>query len=145
MEENPSGDEISIVPFEAVPCRPTGEIINYTTKKGYHHFKDATAKLQETLYDCEPDGFYYFMKVLKDRAMTFRWSNPNGILMIPPDITRPNITRSLLVDYGTLSYESIRDKELTYIDTDTRSTQDTSMLYRCIMNSLSHEGIAKLT
>ena len=84
------------------------------------------------------------MKALKDRAMTCGWSNPNGILMIPPDINFPNITRSLLVDYGTLTYESVRDKEISYIDADTRATQDTSMLYRCIMNSLSDDGIAKL-
>ena len=144
MEENQSDDEISLAPFEVVPCRPTGEIINYTTKKGYQHYKDATAKLQETLYDCEPDGFYQFMKALKDRAMTFGWSNPNGILMIPLDMNFPNITRSLLADYGMLTYETVMNKEISYIDADTRSTQDTSMLYRCIMNSLSDEGIAKL-
>ena len=144
MEENQSDDELFLAPFEAVPCRPTGEVINYTTKKGYQHFKDATAKLQETLYDCEPDGFYQFMKALKDRAMTFGWNDPNGILRIPLDLNFPNITRSLLSDYGTLTYEAVRDKELSYIDADTRATQDTSMLYRCIMNSLSDEGIAKL-
>ena len=127
-----------------VPCHPTGEVINYIKKKGYQHFKDGTVKLQETLYECEPDGFYQFMKALKDRAMTFEWSNPNGILIIPPDINRPIVTRSLLVDYGALTYEPVRDMELTYIDADTRATQNTSMLYRCIMNSFSDDGIAKL-
>ena len=67
MEENQSDDEVSVVSFEVAPCGPTGEVIKYSTKKGYQHFKDATTKLQETLYDCEPDGFNQLMKSLKDR------------------------------------------------------------------------------
>jgi len=106
--------------------------------------EDATAKLCENLYDCEPDGFYQFMKSLKMRAKKFGWTGNNGILMIPPDTARANVVKNLLDDYGTISYETILAKELTYIDADCRETQDTHMLYECIMNSLTDEGHAKL-
>jgi len=132
------------VVFGVVPCRPRTEVIYYSTKRGYVHFKDATAKLCETLYDCEPDGFYQFMKSLKMRAKKFAWTGNNGILMIPLDSARPNDVKNLLDNYGTISYEAILAKELTFIDTDCRETQDTHMLYECIMNSLTDEGRAKL-
>ena len=40
--------------------------------------------------------------------------------------------------------EAIKAKELKYIDTGCRETEDTHMLYECIMNSLTDEGRAKL-
>ena len=64
--------------------------------------------------------------------------------MIPPDGATPNVVKNLLDDYGTISYEAILAEEQTYIDTDCRGTQDTHMLYECIMNSLTDEGRAKL-
>jgi len=69
------------------------------------------------------------------RVKKFGWTGNNGILMIPPDTARPNVVKNLLDDYGTISYEAIPAKELTYIDTDCRETQDTHMLYECIMSS----------
>ena len=64
--------------------------------------------------------------------------------MIQPEPATPNVVKNLLDDYGTISYEAILAKEQTYIDTDCRETQDTHMLYECIMNSLTDEGRAKL-
>jgi len=132
------------VVFGVAPCRPRTEVIDYSTKGGYVHFKDSTAKLCETLYDCEAGGFYQFMKSLKMRAKKFGWTGNNGILMIPPDTARPNVVKNLLDDYGMISYEAIIAEELTYIDTDCRETQDAHMLYECIINSLTDEGRAKL-
>ena len=45
-----------------------GEIIDMNSKPGYNHWKHATEKLEEELYDCEAEGFYQFMKVLGSRA-----------------------------------------------------------------------------
>jgi len=78
------------------------------------------------------------------RAKKFGWTDNNGILIIPPDPATPNVVKNLLDDYGTISYEAILAKEQTYMDTDCRGTQDTHMLYECIMNSLTDEGRAKL-
>ena len=76
--------------------------------------------------------------------MTYGWSDPEDILTIPLDNMRPNKVRNLLEDYGTFGYESIRQKELSYIDIESRLIKDTSMLYRYIINSLTDEGSAKL-
>ena len=60
------------------------------------------------------------------------------------DPDRPAETKNLLVDYGAILYETIKAQELIYIDTNVRSTQDTTMLYKCNMNSSSSIGKAKL-
>lgn len=122
--------------FTLTPCHPRDEIIKMKTKEGYNHYRDATAKLSEDLYDCDEENFYQFMKVLKDRADEFGWSGKKGILSIGE--------KSLLVDYGSISYESVKAQELEYIDKNIRRTQDTTMLYKCIMSSLSSVGRAKL-
>jgi len=62
------------------------------------------------------------------RAKKFGWSDNNGIVMIPPDAARPYVVKNLLDDYGTIRYEAILAKELAYIDTDCRETQNTHVL-----------------
>ena len=54
--------------FSLRPGHRQGEIISMNTKQDYNHWKLATEKLEEELYDCEPEGFYQFMKVLGSRA-----------------------------------------------------------------------------
>ena len=123
--EQPGNSGENTVEFNVVPQRPKTEIIDYDTKRGSNHFKDTTAKLHDALQDCDPDGFYQFMKHLKIRASTFGWLDDKGILRIPPNSAKPDVTKSLLDDYGTITYEAILAKELTYIDTNCRATQDT--------------------
>ena len=129
-------------PFLLVPTRPKNEVIDMSEKKGVNHYKNATKKLEEDLYDCDPDGFYQFMKSLKERADEFEWSD--GILMVAPDPSKPNIKKNLITDYGVIGYEAVKEHELKYVDSDSRQAQDTRMLYGCIMNSLSASGKAKL-
>jgi len=78
------------------------------------------------------------------RRVHAAYYEPIAWLRFPPDTARSNVFKNLLDDYGTISYEAILVKELTYIDTDCRETQDTHMIYECIMNSLTDEGRAKL-
>ena len=46
------GDEV----FTLTPCHPREEIIKMRSKKEYIHWRDATAKLSENLYDCDEEG-----------------------------------------------------------------------------------------
>ena len=71
------------VAFSLRPGHRQGEIINMNTKQGYDHWNLATEKLKEELYDCEPEGFYQFMKVLGSRADKCGWTKSDGILSIP--------------------------------------------------------------
>ena len=128
--------------FSLTPGRANLGILDYTTKAGYYHWTGATAKLEEELYDCSSDGFYQFIKSLKKRANSYGWSQPGGITWVNPQ--NANQPSDLMVDYGVFTLEGITNHELTYIATPTRAAQDDQMLFKCIMNSLTIEGKAKL-
>jgi hypothetical protein len=55
--------------FSLTPGMTPLGVIDYSTKAGLSHFKSATAKLEEDPYDCNPDGFYQFMKSVSNRAI----------------------------------------------------------------------------
>lgn len=143
------GDEPPLIPrppaamFSLTPGRANPGILDYTTKTGYYHWSGATAKLEEELYDCSPNGFYQFIKSLTKRADSYGWSKPGGITWLKPN-DNDNQPRNLLVDYGVFTLEAIRIHEESYIATQTREAQDDRMLFECIMNSLTIEGKAKL-
>ena len=137
--EGPNGG--AQVAFSLRPGHHQGEVISMNTKQGYNHWKLATEKLDEELYDCDPEGFYQFMKTLGSRADKCGWTEPDGILSIP---TGENEIKSLITDYGSIEYDQVKSYELSFVNQDSRKAQDTAMLHDCIMNSVSKEGKAKL-
>ncbi len=48
-------------------------------------------------------------------------------------------------NYGTLMFEQVTESELQYIDEGGRPAQDTYMLYKCLMASLTNEARKKVT
>ena len=129
------------VEFSLRPGHRQGEIIDMNSKPGYNHWKHATEKLDDELYDCEAEGFYQFMKVLGSRANRCGWTEPGGILSIP--VGEGN-SKNLITDYGSIDYEQVKTYEMGFIHENSRKAQDTAMLHDCIMNSLTKEGKAKL-
>ena len=133
-----AGDQVAV---SLRPSHRQGEIINIYSKQGYNHWKHATEKLEEEFYDCEPEGFYHFMKVLGSRADKCGWTEPNEILSISTD---QGVLKKLITDYGSVDYDQVKTHELGFINENSRKAQDTAMLHDCIMNSLSKERKAKL-
>ena len=132
------------VTFSRHPGQLTQGVIDFGSKPGWNHWKMATQKLQDDLYDCKPEGFYQFIKNLKSRANYFGWLGEGGILQVAPNPKKPTEVRCLLEDYGVFSYDRLVEHEKTYISSDTRAAQDNCMLFTCLMNSLSSSGKAKL-
>ena len=54
-----------LIVFSLTPGGANSGILDYSLKAGYYHYKGATEKLEEELYDCTPDGFYQFIQSLK--------------------------------------------------------------------------------
>jgi hypothetical protein len=69
----------------------------------------------------------------------------NGILSIPVDINDQNQGKiSLIHNYGEISYEQIKNNEISYITLETRGAQNTVMLHDCLMKSLNKSGRLKV-
>lgn len=141
--EAPPRPQVAEAPrFALTPALASRGIIDYQTRSGERLYSSATKQLEDERYDGEAYGLHQFLESLEKRSKNYGWDT--GIMMIPPVIpdTMPS---SLLGDYGTIDIERVRAFENTYIDTPTRSAQDTNLLYECIMNSISKEGRAKIT
>ena len=67
------------------------------------------------------------------------------MLHIPIDPTDINSETNYLIDnYGMISLEEIRNFEMTYISQTVRPAQDSYMMFKCLMNSVSKEGKNKI-
>jgi hypothetical protein len=131
--------------FALTPAIAIQGIVNYKKTSGRKLYSGAIAKLDEELYDCKPDGLYQFLQSLNSRAQDIGWSNEDGILMIPDDPTSIDPELHYLIDnYGVVTLEQIRSFEETYLAQENRGAQDTYMLYKCLMNSISKEGKLKI-
>lgn len=96
----------------------------------------------EDLYECEANSMMSFLSTLQDRATMYGWNDPNnGILQIPvdPAVLVP-VTDNLIASYGIIKLPRIRAFEETYIATQVRAAQATTMLYMCLMNSLTQDA-----
>jgi hypothetical protein len=105
-----------------------------------------TYKLDDNPYDCQPDGLYQFLATLHRKSQEFGWNDQiGGILQIPENAQDINSPTTYLVDnYGQISLAQIREFEDEYIATPVRPAQDTLMLFKCLMNSISKEGKNKI-
>ena len=130
--------------FSLTPGGANLGILDYSQKTHFYHYKGATAKLEEELYDCTPDGFYQFVKSLKKRAESYGWTKVGGVFMMLPNNNPDAQPINLLEDYGQVTLERVQEHERTYINLENRMAQDDRMIYECIMASLSIEGKAKL-
>ncbi len=137
---------VPVVPFALTPAIAIPGIIDYTTREGQKLYSNATYKLEEEPYDCQADGLYQFLATLHLRGQEFGWNHSvNGILQVPQDITDPTNNLVYLIDnYGQIPLATIRAYETTYLQTSTRPAQDTIMLFKCLMNSISKEAKNKI-
>ena len=118
------------VRFALAPALASGDIIDFATPAGAKLFKAGTDALP-TAFDCTAVNLQLFLDQLKDKVAIFNW---DSIIMVPGE---GHEQKSLLDQYGELTYEQVKAHVTSYVATDTRQAQDSFMLYNCIMNSLN--------
>jgi hypothetical protein len=86
------------------------------------------------------------MEHLRDRATDFGWNaEVLGILNIPEDpLNAAGELNNLLNNYRMISIETVRAFGETYIHLPIRAANDTDMLYKCQMASLSENALSTL-
>ena len=132
-------------PFALHPADAIQLVIDLTTHEGIKLYQNATRSFYspEDFFNCEAPGLHRFLMEVEGRASRFGWRDT--ILEIPNDIANPlGGTRNLLMHYGELSLEHLRDWITTYIHSVSRVAQDTVHLHLCLMNSLTQAGRDKV-
>ena len=122
-------------------------VLDFTDIESRKYFHKATKKIDsDELYDCTPENMHHFLKLLQHRANEHGWDNEvTGVLWIPEDHQDQNSKlRYLPKEYGTVTMEQIANFEKSYLGAETRAAQDSYMLFKCLMNSLSKEARMKI-
>ena len=134
-------------PFYLNPASAMVGVLDFTDVESRKYFHKATKKLDsEELYDCTPGNMHHFLKLLKHRANENGWdSDVTGVLWVPEDHQdQSSELRYLPTEYGRLTMEQIANFERSYLGGQTRAAQDSYMVFKCLMNSLSKEARMKI-
>jgi hypothetical protein len=89
------------------------------------------------LYDSQEEDLGLFLQQVKTRAGAYGWVH---ILAVPPDLAHPDETINILQHYGQITLEQVQAFAATYMNTETRATQDDAQLYHCLRKSLTKEA-----
>jgi hypothetical protein len=100
-------------------------------------YRAAIQQVSEQLVDCEPEGLFQFLKEVQDRADEMGWNK--SILQIgnPDDGDSPK--EDFLSNYGNHTLDQVVASEMVYINNEERATQDTYMLYKCLIQPAINE------
>jgi hypothetical protein len=132
------------VPFALAPALVgQAQLIDYSTSEGVKVYKTARAELPSK-FDVTSENLRSFLEHIQNRAREQGW---NDIFDIPEDPVNAPLanTTSLLTAYGTISLERIQLHAQQYVALPTRAAQESFQVYQCLMNSLTDEGMDKVT
>jgi hypothetical protein len=127
--------------YADTPALYDAGLIDYHTKEGNSIFNKATQALLVP-FDCQTRNLKMFLAQVSIRADIYGWDV--GCLQIPTDLTHPDVTTSLLTDYGQITLDQIHAYEATYFPGNSRMKQDNLLLFHCLMASLTTEAFNKI-
>lgn len=133
------------VNFAFSPALAIQGLLDYTRADHAKIYKSAIREVSKEPFDCEADGLYQFLKDVQDRADEMGWSD--SILRITLEVLDNGeaVQENLIENYGTITLEQVTESELQYINEQGREAQDTYMLYKCLMASLSSNAKKKVS
>ena len=96
IEETAPQDNIT---FALTPAMTCNGLVDCSTAQGRKLYDNATAKLDDELFDCNSEDSHAFLKFLKDRAREHGWEGEGtGVLSIPDDPQDPDTVFASLID-----------------------------------------------
>jgi hypothetical protein len=139
----------AVAPFSKSPGEAKeGELFNMRDVDDVKLYREVIKPITKKgeAFDLSSGRLLTFLSMFAGRAKEWGWSSPVlGILNIPEDAADVNSTTdSLLESYGRISLDRIRAFERTYIHTEEREAQDTAMMSKCLLASLTEDALARV-
>lgn len=129
--------------FSLAPALAQKGILDYSTPLGIKVYQSGVDPInRDQPFDCEPLKLRAFLTGLKGRATSMGWSN---ILDIPVNEEGEENKVDLTQKYGERTINQIKEHVEPYLFLEDRKAQDSAQLYNCLMQSLTNEGLAKIT
>ena len=133
------------VTFAFSPAQAVQGLLDFSKSEHSKIYKSAIREVCKDPFDCEAEDLYQFLKDVQDRADEMGWSD--NILKITLEVTDDiePVQENLIDNYGTISLEQVVESELQYINEQGRDSQNTYMLYKCLMASLSNNAKKRIS
>ena len=133
------------VAFAFSPAQAVQGLLDFSKSEHSKIYKSAIREVSKDPFDCEAEGLYHFLKDVQDRADEMGWSD--NILNITLEVTDDiePVQENLIDNYGTISLEQVVESELQYINKQGRNAQNTYMLYKCLMSSLTNNAKKRIS
>jgi hypothetical protein len=133
------------VAFAFSPAQAVQGLLDFSKSEHSKIYKSAIREVSKDPFDCEAEGLYQFLKDVQDRADEMGWSD--NILNITLEVTDDiePVQENLIDNYGTISLEQVVESELQYINEQGRDAQNTYMLYKCLMASLTNNAKKRIS
>jgi hypothetical protein len=137
--------EVENVRFAFAPALAIEGLLDYSKSEHVKIFRGAIKPVSEAPFDCEADGLHQFLKDVHDRADEMGWTK--GILRIGAEENEDDedARENLIEHYGSITLERIVETEEENAVNQGREAQDTYMLYKCLMASLTADARKKVT
>ena len=130
--------------FALAPALAIEGPLDYSRTDHAKIYKAGIRQVSDDLFNCEADNLFQFLKDVQDRADEMGWTG--GILNVTLNADEPDEREENLIEnYGTLTLEQVVTSELQYIEEEGRAAQDTYMLYKCLMASLTNDAKKKVS
>ena len=130
--------------YAVAPGLSVDGVLDYTNRDHVKIYRSGTRTLSETYYDCEPEGLPQFLRDVQDRADEMGWNET--VMTVTIDADQPTERQENLIDnYGNITLDQVVVSELQYIEEEGRERQDSYMLYKCLMASLTVEARRKVS
>jgi hypothetical protein len=129
------------VRFAFAPALAFPGLLDFSKSKHVKIFRGAIEPVSETPFDCEANGLHQFLKDVHNMADEMGWAK--GILRIGAEEKEDeddNVRENLIDHYGSITLERIIKKEEINVVKQGREAQDTYMLYKCLMASLTADA-----
>ena len=135
------------VPFALAPGLVTAGILNFNTEAGRKLYASATKSVYanpDEQFDGSAEKLGNFLHHISIRAQEFGWGD-NGILDIDINVggLNPNLV-NLLTHYGEITVDQVLTHVNAYIGTESRATQDSTMLYHALTKSIDASTMDKV-
>ena len=130
--------------FSRTPWTASGdEILDWSVKRNVTHHINASKPLygDDELFGMDPGDLFQFIEDFSVRARKYGWSNQtrdHAIALIEQEPGNDETERyDFTENWGSLSYEEVKNHEEAYLFGNNRSSQDNDMAWHCLQGSLS--------
>jgi hypothetical protein len=134
--------------FAREPGNQDNNFLDYNNRRDLAIYKASIESLYDNTadyFDLTRDHLNLFLDLLQDRATTFGWTE--NVLLIDDDVQQlgQNGPGTYFIDaHGAFSLEHIQQVERHYNAEETRTSQNSVMLARCILNSLTQHALTRV-